>query len=283
MSHFNAPRPWLGFGLGLRPDHYTDVLEGNPPVDWFEILSENYMVPGGKPLYYLDRFAERYPLVMHGVSLSLGSCDPLDTAYLDELCTLAMRANPRWVSDHLCWTGVDGLNLHDLMPLPYTDEALRHVATRIRRVQEILERPFLIENVSSYVSYRHSTMSEWAFLAALAEEADCGILLDVNNVYVSARNHGFDPMTYIRAMAPSRVWQIHLAGHTDLGDCIIDTHDAAVVDPVWDLYARTVAMLGPVSTMIERDGNIPPLAEVLAELATARRIAAGTEARYAHG
>jgi uncharacterized protein (UPF0276 family) len=277
MSHYSAPRPDLGFGLGLRPDHYLEILDGDPAVDWFEILSENYLVPGGKPLHYLDRIAERYPLVMHGVSLSMGSVDPLDRAYLQALRVLAERVRPHWLSDHLCWTGVHGLNLHDLMPLPYTEEALHHVAARIREVQDYLGRPFLVENVSSYVSYKHSSLSEWDFLAALVEEADCGILLDVNNIYVSARNHGFDPLQYVRAMPPARVWQIHIAGHTDNGDHVIDTHDATIADPVWALYAETLAHLGPVSTMIERDDHIPPLQELLAELALAREVANGRD------
>ncbi len=283
MSHYDAPRPELGFGLGLRPDHYLEILDGDPPVDWFEILSENYLVPGGKPLHYLDRVAERYPLVMHGVSLSIGSTEPLDQTYLADLGTLADRVQPPWVSDHLCWTGVQGLNLHDLMPLPFTEEALYHVAARIREVQDRLQRPFLVENVSSYVSYRHSTLSEWEFLAALASEADCGILLDVNNVYVSARNHGFDAVEYVRAMPPDRVWQIHLAGHTDNGDHLIDTHDAEIVDPVWSLYRVALDHLGPVSTMIERDDRIPPLQELLGELRIARAIAAAESRLLAHG
>jgi len=281
MSHFSQPPPQRGFGLGLRPEHYLEILEGEPRIDWLEILSENYLVPGGKPLYYLDRVAERYPLVMHGVSLSIGSTDPLDEDYLQALGALAERVQPKWLSDHLCWTGVHGLNLHDLMPLPYTDEALRHVASRIRRVQDQLQRPFLVENVSSYVSYRHSAMSEWDFLAALVEEADCGSLLDVNNVYVSARNHGFDPLAYLRAIPPRRVWQIHLAGHTDNGDHLIDTHDAAIVDPVWALYRQALAHLGPVATMIERDDRIPPLAELLDELGLARAIAAAQQRELA--
>lgn len=283
MSHFDATRPDLGFGLGLRPDHYLEILEGNAPVDWLEILSENYLVPGGKPLHYLDRVAERYPVVMHGVSLSIGSTEPLDQSYLADLVALADRVQPHWVSDHLCWTGVHGVNLHDLMPLPYTEEALKHVAARIREVQERLRRPFLVENVSSYVSYRHSTMSEWEFLAALAGEADCGILLDVNNVYVSARNHGFDAIDYIRAMPPNRVWQIHLAGHTDNGDHLIDTHDAEIVDPVWSLYRVALRHLGPVSTMIERDDRIPPLEDLLGELRIARAIAAAERRLVVHG
>ncbi len=265
-------RPFLGFGLGLRPDHYQDVLDIQPDVDWFEILSENYMVPGGKPLYFLDRIRERYPLVMHGVSLSIGGTDDLDQDYLNALTVLADRVQPRWVSDHLCWTGFNGTQLHDLMPLPYTDEAVEHVARRVRQVQDRLQRPFALENVSSYVTYGVSQMPEWAFLSAVAEEADCGILLDINNIYVSAFNHGFDPMEYIDAVPTERVYQFHLAGHTHAGSHIIDTHDAPVVDDVWALYAGAWKRFGPVSTMIERDDRIPPLAELLDELDRARAV-----------
>jgi len=268
----HARRPFLGFGLGLRPDHYQDVLDTRPDVDWFEILSENYMVPGGKPLYFLDRVRERYPLVMHGVSLSVGGTDPLDEDYLVALETLAARVQPSWVSDHLCWTGFERTNLHDLMPLPYTEEAIRHVAGRARQVQSRLQRPLLLENVSSYVTYRQSAMSEWAFLTAVAEEADCGILLDINNIYVSAFNHGFDPEDYLAGVPPERVYQFHLAGHTHAGSHIVDTHDAPVIDEVWALYAKAWERFGPVSTMIERDDNIPPLAELLDELARARAL-----------
>ncbi|MCG6871594.1 MAG: DUF692 domain-containing protein [Gammaproteobacteria bacterium] len=267
-------RPYLGFGLGLRPDHYQAILDSDPPVDWFELLSENYLVPGGKPLHFLDRICERFPVVMHGVSLSVGSTDPLDRDYLADLRTLADRARPHWISDHLCWTGIDQRNLHDLLPLPYTDEAVLHVAGRIREVQARLERPFLIENVSSYVSYQHSLMSEWDFLSAVAEEADCGILLDINNIYVSSVNHEYDPGEYLAGVPVERVWQFHLAGHSDHGDYIIDTHDHPIVDPVWNLYADAVRRFGAVSTMIERDDAIPPLEELLAELDQARRIAA---------
>ncbi len=263
-------RPFLGFGLGLRPEHYQDVLDTEPAVDWFEILSENYMVPGGKPLHFLDRIRERYPLVMHGVSLSIGGTDDLNQDYLDALTRLANRVQPRWVSDHLCWTGFGGTQLHDLMPLPYTDEAVAHVARRVRQVQDRLQRPFALENVSSYVTYGASQMPEWAFLTAVAEEADCGILLDVNNIYVSAFNHGFDPMEYIDAVPTERVYQFHLAGHTHAGTHIIDTHDAPVVDDVWALYAAAWKRFGPVSTMIERDDRIPPLTELLDELDRAR-------------
>jgi hypothetical protein len=266
-------RPDLGFGLGLRTDHYEAILKEQPAIDWLEILSENYMVDGGKPLHYLDQFCARYPLVMHGVSLSIGSSDPLDRDYLDRLKVLADRVQPRWLSDHLCWTGMAGKNLHDLMPLPYTEEAVQHVAARVRQVQEHLGRQMLLENVSSYVTYTQSAMSEWEFLSAVCEAADCLILLDINNIYVSSHNHSFDPMDYLRGVPAARVRQFHLAGHTHNGNIIVDTHDQPVIRDVWDLYANAVQLLGPVSTMIERDANIPPLDVLMAELDKARRIA----------
>jgi uncharacterized protein len=266
-------RPYLGFGLGLRTDHYEAILADKPAIDWLEILSENYMVDGGKPLHYLDRFRALYPLVMHGVSLSIGSGDPLDRDYLDKLKALAERVQPRWISDHLCWTGIAGKNLHDLMPLPYTEEAVRHVAARVRQVQDHLGRQILLENVSSYVTYTQSAMSEWEFLSAVCEAADCLILLDINNIYVSSHNHGFDAMDYLRGVPAARVRQFHLAGHTHNGNIIVDTHDQPVIRDVWDLYADAVRLLGPVSTMIERDANIPPLDVLMAELEKARRIA----------
>ena len=268
-----AGRPCLGFGLGLRPDHYLEVLESRPAVDWFEIISENYLVDGGKPLHYLDRIREHYPMVMHGVSLSIGSTDPLDLEYLAGLKRLAARIEPAWVSDHLCWTGIGGRNLHDLLPLPYTEEAVGHVADRVGRVQDLLGRRILLENVSSYVTYTDSLVPEWEFLSAVAERADCWILLDVNNVYVSAHNHEFDPLAYLDGVPGERVRQIHLAGHSHNGPLIIDTHDHPVPDPVWELYVEAIARLGPVSTMIERDDDIPPLDVLLEELAQARALA----------
>lgn len=266
-------RPYLGFGLGLRPPHYQTILDTEPAIDWFEIISENYMVPGGKPLDYLSRIRERYPLVMHGVSMSIGSTDPLNWDYLHRLKALASWVEPAWISDHLCWTGVQKTNLHDLLPLPYTEEAIYHVALRLKQVQDFLGRRLLIENVSSYLTYTHSEMMEWEFVRAVCEEADCGMLLDVNNVYVSARNHGFEPRTYIDHIPIDRVYQLHLAGHTSHDSIIIDTHDQSIIDPVWALYAYTIGRLGKVSTMIERDDRIPPLEQLLAELTTARRIA----------
>ena len=232
-----STRPYLGYGLGLRKEHYETILREQPAVDWFEILSENYMVDGGKPLYYLDRIREQYPLVMHGVSLSIGGTDPLDQDYLARLKSLADRVQPAWISDHLCWTGVHGTNLHDLMPLPYTEETVRHVADRVSQVQDYLGRQILLENVSSYVAFRESEFTEWEFLREVAEQADCLILLDINNIHVSAFNHNFDAYAYLAGIPPERVYQFHLAGHTHEGDLIIDTHDHPIVDPVWELYA----------------------------------------------
>ncbi|WP_428310404.1 DUF692 domain-containing protein [Hydrocarboniphaga sp.] len=266
--------PSLGFGLGLRVDHYDAILAGDPAVDWFEIVSENYLIPGGRPLHYLARFRERYPLVMHGVSMSIGSVDPLDMDYLKQLKKLADFVQPAWISDHLCWTGMGRNNLHDLMPMPYTEEAIDHVVARVRQVQQVIERRLVLENVSSYVSYRQSQMSEWEFLAEIARRADCLLLLDVNNVYVSAHNHGFDAREFIDGVPADRVQQIHLAGHQHQGDLIIDTHDAPVIGPVWDLYAYALRRFGAVSTMIERDDHIPPLQDMLDELTYARDIAA---------
>jgi uncharacterized protein (UPF0276 family) len=263
---------FLGFGLGLRTEYYDIILQQQPKVDWFEILTENYMVDGGKPLYYLDAIREHYPIVMHGVSLSVGGTDPLDKRYLSHLKKLAQRVQPKWISDHLCWTGQGGHNLHDLMPLPYNEEAIKHAASRVRQVQDYLERQILLENVSSYVTYKHSAMNEWEFYRAVVEEAGCLMLLDINNIYVSARNHHFDPLDYLAAMPKERVQQMHLAGHTDCGDYVIDTHDHPVVDPVWQLYEEALKCFGPVSTMIERDDRFPPFDELMQELDQARAI-----------
>ena len=263
---------FLGFGLGLRTEYYDLILQQLPNVDWFEILTENYMVEGGKPMYFLDAIREHYPMVMHGVSLSIGGTDPLDQQYLEQLKHLAKRVQPHWISDHLCWTGQGGHNLHDLMPLPYNDEAIKHVANRVRQVQDFLERRILLENVSSYVTYKHSDLSEWEFYRTVVEEADCLMLLDINNIYVSARNHHFDPSKYLAAMPKERVQQMHLAGHTDCGNYVIDTHDHPVVDPVWQLYEEALKRFGPVSTMIERDDHFPPFNELLQELDQARAI-----------
>ena len=264
---------YLGFGLGLRIPHYDEILATRPQVDWFEVLSENYLVPGGKPLYYLERIRANYPVVMHGVSLSIGGTDPLNLDYLKQLKALADRIEPRWISDHLCWTGVGGLNLHDLMPLPYTEEAVQHVVSRVKQVQDFLGRKILLENVSSYVTYKQSQLTEWEFLTHIAEQADCLILLDINNIYVSSFNHGFDPADYLNGIPIERVQQFHLAGHQNCGNYIVDTHDHPIINPVWALYETAVKRFGFVSTMIERDDNIPPLKELLAELDHARIIA----------
>lgn len=264
----------LGFGLGLRPVHYAEILEGQPRVDWFEAISENYMVPGGRPLHMLMRVRERWPVALHGVSLSVGSTDPLDLAYLDRLKTLAERVEPAWISDHLCWTGVNAVNLHDLLPLPYTEEALDHVVSRVAQIQERLGRQILLENVSSYVTFAHSAVPEWEFLAEVARRADCLLLLDVNNIHVSAFNNEFDPIAYLDAVPAERVRQIHLAGHESHGTHIIDTHDHPVIDPVWTLYGEAVRRFGAVATMIERDDHIPPLAELERELDRARAVSA---------
>jgi uncharacterized protein (UPF0276 family) len=274
-----TPAPNLGFGLGLRVDHYDTILERGaaelrPKVNWFEVISENFLVPGGKPLHYLDRVRRDWPVVLHGVSMSIGSNDPLDFNYLAQLKALIARVEPPWVSDHLCFTGVGGRNLHDLLPLPYTEEAIRHVADRVTRVQDFLGRRILLENVSSYITYRSSEMPEWEFLSAVCARADCEILLDVNNIYVSSFNHEFDPRDYLAGVPAARVRQFHLAGHMNHGDYIVDTHDHPVIDPVWDLYAEAVRRFPDVSTMIERDDNIPPLDVLIAELDEARRIAA---------
>ena len=273
VNESNNNRPYLGYGLGLRKEHYETVLTERPKVDWFEIVSENYMVDGGKPLDYLTRIREHYPMVMHGVSMSIGSTEPLNFDYLKQLKSLIKRVEPEWISDHLCWTGVNGLNLHDLMPLPYTEEAIEHVADRVSQVQDYLGRQMLLENVSSYVSYSDSTITEWEFLREVAERADCLILLDLNNIYVSAYNHNFDPYTYLTAIPGERVYQFHLAGHTHENNLIIDTHDHPIADPVFDLYAAAVEHFGRVSTMIERDDNIPPLPELLDELEQVKNIA----------
>lgn len=270
-------REYLGFGLGLRTQHFEDVLQQQPEVDWFEIISENFMVAGGKPKYYLQQIRERYPMVMHGVSLSIGSSDPLNMDYLKRLKVLINEVQPAWFSDHLCWTGQQGINSHDLLPLPYTEEAINHVAERIVRVQDFIGRQMLIENVSSYLTYQQSAVSEWEFLNAVVEKADCKILLDINNIYVSARNHGFDAEDYLNAMPSERVQQFHLAGHTDYGDYVIDTHDHPICDPVWQLYEKALEKFGPVSTMIERDENIPSLGELMQELEQAKAIARRVE------
>lgn len=268
MNRFDLPD--LGIGLGLRTVHYEHILERSPDVAWFEILSENYMHTEGRPLHYLDRIAERYPVVMHGVSLSIGSTDPLDLDYLRELRRLRDRVGALWVSDHLCWTGVSGRNTHDLLPLPYTEEALRHVVERVRQVQDFLGAPIALENPSSYLELTASTMSEASFLATVAREADCAILLDVNNVHVSCRNHGGEPLAYLDALPFDRVVQIHVAGHTDHGTHVIDTHIGPVVEPVWQLLAEAHERARGASILLEWDAEIPAFPIVHEEALRAR-------------
>ena len=268
----------LGFGLGLRPQHYPAILEGarevSRAVDWFEIISENYMVDGGRPLAKLMAVRERYPMVMHGVSLSIGSTDPLNLDYLAHLKALAARVEPAIISDHLCWTGVAGLNMHDLLPLPLTEEALAHVCNRVDQVQSALGRTIALENASTYVTFAQDAIPEWEFLSQIARRTGCKLLLDVNNVYVSAFNHDFSATAYIDGIPRDAVAYIHLAGHENNKTYIIDTHDHPVIDEVWQLYKYAIGKLGPVATMIERDDKIPPLEELTAELARARTIAA---------
>jgi uncharacterized protein (UPF0276 family) len=265
--------PHLGHGIGLRTVHYSAVLDEQPRIDWFEVISENFMVAGGNPRRVLQKVRERYPVVLHGVSMSLGSSDELDERYLDALARLAAEIEPAWISDHVCWSSLGGHRAHDLWPLPYTEEALVHLAARIARVQERLGRRILVENVSSYLEYAHSTMPEWEFLAALAERSDCGLLLDVNNVFVSAHNHGFDPYAFLAGIPVGRIGQVHLAGHSDHGTHLLDTHDHPVSDGVWDLYRAAVGRFGAVSTLVEWDDHIPPLARVVEESRRARAVA----------
>ena len=272
-SQESTAYPFLGFGLGLRAQHYEDILATPPPIDWFEILTENYLGAGGKPHYYLRQIIERYPVVMHGVSLSIGSSDAVNKTYLQRVKKLMAWVQPVWVSDHLCWTSVNGVNSHDLLPLPYTEKTVRQVVEHINQVQEYLGRQILIENVSSYLTYRQSEMTEWEFLAEIARRSDCYILLDVNNIYVSAFNHDFNAEDYLRGIPNGRVKQIHLAGHSHQGGYIIDTHDAAIAPAVWDLYVRALECFGTVTTMIERDDNIPSLTEIVAEVNHARALA----------
>ncbi|WP_437291275.1 MNIO family bufferin maturase [Sorangium sp. So ce406] len=264
--------PDLGVGVGLRIPHYRHVFEHRPRVDWFEIISENFMVDGGMPIANLERALASYRLVQHGVSLSIGSTDPLDLDYLRRLKALLGKVRSPWVSDHLCWTGAHGVNLHDLLPLPYTEEAVRHVAARARAVQDFLEVRLALENVSSYLTFTASRMTEWEFLSAVAEEADCGILLDVNNVFVSSYNHGFDPGAYIDGVPHHRIVQFHLAGHTHHGKYILDTHSDRVADAVWALYRRAVGHTGDVSTLIEWDDDLPAFEVLAAEAEKARAI-----------
>jgi len=270
MNNARLGYPHLGYGVGLRTVHFNYILKHNPPVDWFEIVSENFMDSRGRPRYVLSQLAERYPLVMHGVSLSIGSTDPLDFDYLRKLKDLAKEIDAVWVSDHLCWTGSHGHNTHDLLPMPLNEESLAHVVERIRIVQDFLERPLVLENPSTYVGFVSSTIEEWDFIRLMAEEADCGLLLDVNNVYVSSLNHHFDPVHYLKSLPHWRVVQFHLAGHTNYGTHVIDTHDDHVIDPVWELYRLAHELTGGAATLIEWDANIPDFPTVHAEVLKAR-------------
>ena len=263
---------FLGFGLGLRAPHFEQIIADKPAVDWFEIISENYFVAGGKPWHYLNKIRADYPIVMHGVSMSIGSIDPINKDYLNQLKNTIARVEPQWVSDHLCFTQVGGINSHDLLPMPYTSEALDHLANKISQVQDYLGREMIFENVSSYLTYNDSQMSEWEFLAQLHKQTGCKFLMDVNNVYVSARNHDFNAMDYLSAIPSTAIAQIHLAGHQDFGTHIIDTHDGDVPDAVWDLYAQYAKTLNPVSTMIERDDNIGSLDDLITELEHAKAL-----------
>lgn len=262
--------PYLGFGLGFRPTHFPDIIEHKPDVDWFEVISENYMDSGGPQRRVLDQLKEKYPIVMHGVSLSIGTVDPINSEYLDKLKKLADDVKPKWISDHLCWTGIAHKNTHDLLPVPYTEEALKHIIERIKQVQDYLGRQIVLENPSTYLEFTASSMSEWEFIARMVDGSGCGLLLDVNNIYVSCYNHRWDPKTYIDAMPLDSVAQIHLAGHSNMGTHIIDTHDDHVVDEVWTLYSYVINKAGPISTMIEWDDKIPEFPVVMEELNKAR-------------
>jgi uncharacterized protein (UPF0276 family) len=277
MTSFNrSSLPYLGFGLGLRSKHYDDFIETRPQVDWLEIISESFFVETGRPRYFLDQIREHYTIVPHGVSLSIGSSDPLDWDYLKKLKKLVHTLNSPWFSDHLCWGNHGGQFLHNLMPLPYTEDVAKYVGERARIVQDFIEKPMLIENVSSYMEFKDSKMTEWEFVTCVTEAADCGILLDINNVYVSAQNHHFDPMDYIKGIPNQRVAQYHIAGHLDKGSYILDTHDHEIRDEVWELYRQTIPHFENVSLMLERDDHIPPLTELIDELMIAKKIYAET-------
>jgi uncharacterized protein len=262
--------PDLGLGVGLRSAHFAYIEDNLPPVDWFEVIPENFMDSGGRARATLDVVADNYPVVVHGVSLSIGSTDPLDLDYVRRVKRIAEEVRAVWVSDHVCWTGVLGINTHDLLAIPFTEESLAHVTERIRIAQDVLERPLVLENPSTYVEYNASSMTEPEFLTRMAEAADCGLLIDVNNVYVSSRNHGFDPLEYLAALPGERIVQMHLAGHTDHGTHVVDSHDRPVADAVWELYGEAVGMVGPVSTLLEWDERLPSFPEVHEEVLKAR-------------
>ena len=266
LGHLN-----LGLGVGLRTVHFNHILQQQPPVDWFEIISENFINSQGRARYVLEQLAERYRIVMHGVSLSIGSTDPLDFDYLKKLKRLAKEVNAGWISDHLCWTGVAGRNTHDLLPIPFNQQTLRHVVDRVRIVQDFLERPLVLENPSSYVTFRDSTMEEWEFITRIAEETDCGLLLDVNNVYVSCFNHDMDPVEFVSSLPHQRIVQFHLAGHSNYTTHLIDTHDNHVIDPVWELYRLAHKLTGGVSTLLEWDAKIPPFPVIHEEVLKAKQ------------
>lgn len=267
--------PYLGYGLGLRAQHIPYILQHGAGVDWFEIISENYIDNYGYARYTLDQIREKTPIVMHGVSMSIGSDDPLNFEYLYKLKALSKEIAPIWISDHLCWTGTLGINSHDLLPMPLNEESLKHVIERVKIVQDYLERPMVFENPSTYLTYRHSTMKEWEFLSILSQETECGLLLDLNNVFVSSYNHGFDPKVYIASIPMDKIVQIHLAGPTKSGKYLIDTHDQPVPNEVWELYKFLHTYVDKVSTMIEWDANIPDYPEVLAELSKAKQVLEG--------
>lgn len=271
----NTQFPYLGFGLGLRSQHFQYILENSPKIDWFEIISENFMDSKGWPRHVINQIAEQYPVVMHGVSMSIGSTDPINFDYLKKLKALAREIKAEWVSDHLCWTGVLGKNTHDLLPLPLTEESLKHVVDRIKTVQDVLERPLVLENPSSYLQFKEDTFTEWEFIKEMALASDCRLLLDLNNVYVSSFNHQFDPLEYVKALPLDKVVQFHLAGHTNKGTHIIDTHDDHVVKPVWELYQQTIELTGAVSTLLEWDANIPDFPNLKKEVLKAKEIFEG--------
>lgn len=264
--------PALGCGTGLHREHYEAVLQDRPDIPWFELISENFMVEGGRPRMVLDEVRAAYPVALHGVSLSLGSDEPIPPSYLDRLAALVAHVEPLIVSDHLCWTRLGAHNSHDLLPLPFTEEAVAVAAAKIRRVQDKIGRRMLVENVSTYLRFQGSTLKEWEFVAAVAEEADCGLLLDINNIYVNGRNHGFDPEDYLAGLDPARVAQFHISGHEDHGDHILDTHDRPVADGVWELFRSAIRRFGPCPTILERDEHIPPLEELRQEMAVAQGI-----------
>jgi len=272
VSEGHERGPVRGVGIGLRSPHHEYILEHRPPVPWLEVLTDNYLVDGGPRLRLLEAIAERYPVTLHGVGMGLGDTDPLDLDYLRRLHALAERIGPAWISDHLCWCAQGGRHSHELLPLPYTQEAVAHVADRIRQVQDFLGQRLVVENVSSYVEYQSSQMSEWAFLSAVAEAADCEILLDINNIYVSAANHGFSAQVYLEGVPHERVREMHLAGYEDHGTHLLDSHSQPVHGPVWDLYARAAAYLPHVPTLIEWDNDIPAFARLMAEADKARQV-----------